>query len=196
MRSLEAGEVRVGSPPIFLPGDSALALNGHEPLISFEGLNRRICQLQRPDALFDGGRRLSAFSECGDQSIEVEVEIADEAPFVIPEEGWMGRGERNRQRLGNGMYETVDPVTREQLDAILFRYAKGKGYDVSVGEDTNILSYDDALTISCWAFPAMQWACGAGILSSDGTADIRPTDKAMRSEIARAIHIFCGEAAK
>ena len=57
-----------------------------------------------------------------------------------------------------------DNITREQLAAILHRYANYKGYDVSVGEDTNILSFDDAQTISGYAVPAMQWACGAGLM--------------------------------
>lgn len=51
-----------------------------------------------------------------------------------------------------------DNIAREQLAAILHRYANYKGYDVSVGEDTNILSFDDAQTISGYAVPAMQWA--------------------------------------
>ncbi|MBR5367028.1 MAG: carbohydrate-binding domain-containing protein, partial [Clostridia bacterium] len=52
---------------------------------------------------------------------------------------------------GDGRYGPDDNVTREQLAAILFRYAKFKGYDVSVGEDTNILSYYDAFTWGDWA---------------------------------------------
>ena len=58
-----------------------------------------------------------------------------------------------------------DYVRREQLASILYRYAKYKGMDVSVGENTNILSYTDAFDISGYAFPAMQWACGSGILT-------------------------------
>ena len=46
-------------------------------------------------------------------------------------------------------------ITREQLATFLYRYAKYKGMDVSVGENTNILSYNDALNISEYASPAM-----------------------------------------
>ena len=60
-----------------------------------------------------------------------------------------------------------DFITREQLAAILYRYAQYKGYDVSVGEDTNILSYEDAFHISEYAIPAIQWACGAGIMGQE-----------------------------
>ena len=62
----------------------------------------------------------------------------------------------------NGVTENAfapdDNITREQIAAIMFRYAKYKGYDVSVGESTNILSYTDAESISEYAIFAMQWA--------------------------------------
>lgn len=66
---------------------------------------------------------------------------------------------------GSGKFGPNDKVTREQLAAILYRYAQYKKYDVSVGEDTNILSYDDAQSISSYAIPAIQWACGAGVVT-------------------------------
>ncbi|MBO6020487.1 MAG: S-layer homology domain-containing protein, partial [Clostridia bacterium] len=97
---------------------------------------------------------------------------------------------------GDGRYGPDDNVTREQLAAILFRYAKYKGYDVSVGEDTNILSYDDAFTWGEWAVPALQWACGAGVIEDSPVGMLRPTEPAIRGEIAHAIHIFCEEVAK
>ena len=97
---------------------------------------------------------------------------------------------------GNGKYGPDDNVTREQLAAILFRYAKVKGYDVSVGEDTNILSYYDAFTWGDWAVSALQWACGAGVLEDSPVGMLRPADDATRGEIARAIHVFCEKVAK
>lgn len=70
--------------------------------------------------------------------------------------------------MENGVSDGTDPnglITREQLAAMLYRYAQRNGVDVSVGENTNILSYTDALSISDWAFSAMQWACGAGVVN-------------------------------
>ena len=91
---------------------------------------------------------------------------------------------------GNGQFGPEDNITREQLAAILYRYAQMKGYDVSVGEDTNILSYSDALGISEWATPAMQWACGAGIL--EGSAGrLNPQGDATRAEVAARRMRFC-----
>jgi hypothetical protein len=97
---------------------------------------------------------------------------------------------------GNGKFGPNDNVTREQLAAILFRYAKYKGYDVSIGEDTNILSYYDAFTWGQWAVPALQWACGTGVLEDVPVGMLRPTEAATRGEIAHAIHVFCEEVAK
>ena len=84
-----------------------------------------------------------------------------------------------------------DNITREQLAAILHRYANYKGYDVSVGEDTNILSFDDAQTISGYAVPAMQWACGAGLMQGSNRK-LLPTAQATRAQVAAMLHRFLG----
>ena len=91
---------------------------------------------------------------------------------------------------GNGCFGPDDQITREQMAAILYRYAKNRGLDVSVGENTNILSYDDALDISEYAVPAMQWACGAQIIhGADGR--LTPGEKATRAQVAAILHRFC-----
>ena len=95
----------------------------------------------------------------------------------------------------NGSFGPDDDVTREQLAAILYRYAKYKGYDVSVGEDTNILSYNDAFTISEYAIPAIQWACGAGLINGS-SGNLMPQGKAERCQTAAILHRFCENAAK
>ena len=69
---------------------------------------------------------------------------------------------------GYGAFEPDAPVSREQLAVMLYRYAQHKGMDVSVGEDTNILDYNDMLQWSQWAVPALQWAVGAGVLADQG----------------------------
>lgn len=91
---------------------------------------------------------------------------------------------------GNGLFGPEDNITREQLAAILYRYAQAKGYDVSVGEDTNILSYTDALEISEYAIPAMQWACGAGIMEGDA-GYLTPQGDATRAQVATMLMRFC-----
>ena len=93
----------------------------------------------------------------------------------------------------NGYGDTFGPndnITREQFATILFRYAQYKGYDVSVGEDTNILSYADAFSVSEYAIPAMQWACGAGLINGNGD-QLMPTGVASRAQAAAILHRFC-----
>lgn len=81
-------------------------------------------------------------------------------------------------------------ITREQIASIIYRYAKYKGYDVSVGEDTNILSYDDANKMSDWAVAAIQWACGAGLINGRTESTIVPDGTATRAEAAAIMQRF------
>ena len=87
---------------------------------------------------------------------------------------------------GSGLDQNL---TREQLATMLYRYAQYKGYDVSVGENTNILSYSDVSSVSEYAMEAMQWACGAGIIGGkDGMLD--PAGNATRAEVATMLMRF------
>ena len=96
---------------------------------------------------------------------------------------------------GGGLFGPEDAITREQLATILYNYAKFKGYDVSVGEDTNILSYNDAERISEYAIPAMQWACGAGLIQGDN-GNLMPQGNAERCQVATILHRFMENVAK
>ena len=91
-----------------------------------------------------------------------------------------------------------DPVTREQLAVMLHRYAQYKGMDVSVGEDTNILSYEDAFDVSEWAVPAIQWAVGADIIQGvdkDGTLTLAPRAASSRAVVATMLmRLFANDA--
>ena len=92
---------------------------------------------------------------------------------------------------GGGLFGPEDNITREQLAAILYRYAQTKGYDVSVGEDTNILGYTDALKISEYAIPAMKWACGAGVIMGVTKSALLPQGSATRAQVATMLMRFC-----
>lgn len=81
-------------------------------------------------------------------------------------------------------------LTRGMLVTILSRYAQYKGYVVSVGEDTNILFYKDFDEIHTYAIPAMQWACGAGILQGSSGA-LHPTATATRAQVATILMRYC-----
>ncbi len=88
--------------------------------------------------------------------------------------------------IGENKFAPNKEITREQAAVILYRYALYKGKDVSVGENTNILSYKDYFDISEYAIPAMQWACGNGILT-DTDGYIKSGDGISTKELAEMI---------
>lgn len=95
---------------------------------------------------------------------------------------------------GNGLFGTNDPITREQFAAMLWRYAQEQGYDVSIGENTNILSYTDVADLSEYAISAMQWAVGAGIINGTGDGStLSPQGQATRAQAAVMLMRFCEE---
>ena len=118
-------------------------------------------------------------------------------PFADVAEGaWYAEAVRWAASEGivTGVSETSfapdDPITREQSAAILWRYAKYKGYDVSIGESTNILSYTDFDEIGEYAIPALQWACGEGIISGRGEGVLDPRGTATSAETAAMLQRF------
>ena len=118
-------------------------------------------------------------------------------PFTDVAEGaWYAEAVRWAASEGivTGVSETAfapdEPITREQFAAILWRYAKYKGHDVSIGESTNILSYTDFAEISEYAIPAMQWACGEGIITGSGEGVLNPRGGASRTEAAAMLARF------
>ncbi len=90
-------------------------------------------------------------------------------------------------------FDPNDAVTREELAAMLYRYAQHKGYDTSAAENTNILSYNDAGSISEYAFEALQWACGEGIINGTGGGSLEPGGSATRAQLAAMLYRFCAE---
>lgn len=73
-------------------------------------------------------------------------------------------------------------VTRAELATILYRLTTLMGLDTSIGENTNILSYDDAFDLPNWSIPAMQWACGAGLISGVTDSTLAPNDPVSRAQ--------------
>lgn len=93
-----------------------------------------------------------------------------------------------------GIFTSADldgAVTREELAVMLYRYEIARGGDVRVGEDTNILSYTDADQVTESAIPAIQWACGAGILRGDTSGALKPAASATRAHMAALFARFC-----
>ena len=79
-------------------------------------------------------------------------------------------------------------ITREQLAAILYRYAAFKGIGASGAESLD--GFTDAGSVSAYALEAMRWAVGNGIVTGTGTA-LAPAGTASRSQAAAMLHRFC-----
>ena len=94
-------------------------------------------------------------------------------------------------KIVNGCSESSfapgDALTREQLAAILWRYAKSENIDVSIGENTNILSYEDVFSVSDYAIPAFQWTCGSGVLSGNTASTLAPKNAVNESQLEEAL---------
>lgn len=85
-------------------------------------------------------------------------------------------------------------ITREQMAAILYRYAQYKGYDVTANNDLS--SYTDASQISAYATTAMQWANAEGLITGNTSTTINPKGNATRAEVATILMRFCENIAK
>ena len=78
-------------------------------------------------------------------------------------------------------------LTRAELVMVVYDFVKWLQMDVSVGEETNILSYDDAFDIPESAFEAFQWACGAGVIHGVSQRELAPNSGTTRAQLATVL---------
>lgn len=88
----------------------------------------------------------------------------------------------------NSSFAPNDPITREQLAAIFYRYAQYKGYDTTQG-GMAIREFGDYESISDYAMSAMAWAVNTGLVKGDSNL-LYPNGTATRAEIAAMLHRF------
>ncbi len=87
------------------------------------------------------------------------------------------------------LFGTNDPITREQMAVMMYRYAEYKEYDVSATADMS--TFEDGEQVSAFAKKAMQWAVGTGIISGkDNGTRLDPQGNASRAECAAIIMRF------
>lgn len=96
--------------------------------------------------------------------------------------------------LSGNRFAPNAPIAREQLAAILFRYAKACGYDVSARAE--LTAYADAAQVSTWAGDAMRWAVAAGLISGRSGAQLAPKGEATRAEVAVILMNFVQKVVK
>lgn len=93
---------------------------------------------------------------------------------------------------GNGRFGPNDPITREQLAAILYRYAAHQGRNTEISGDLS--GFADCTEVSSYAEKAMCWAVGEGLISGMGSSGLVPGGTATRAQVAVILTRFCNNA--
>ena len=121
-----------------------------------------------------------------------EPEVAEGSSFADVEKGkWYSdaiawaAGEGIIDGYGNGLFGRDDPVTREQMAVLFWRYA-GK----PEAESGDLSAYSDADRISAWARDAVSWAVIAGVMNGNGDGTLDPRGDATRAEVAQIVMNF------
>lgn len=135
--------------------------------------------------------------------LEQEPETEYDMSFDdVPEDAWYTGAVR--WATANGIVDGYSPerfgpndsVSREQLATILWRYAADQGVDTTAGEAFNLGVFVDAEYIADWAWSAMSWAAGTGLMGSVGNERISPESEATRAQVATILMRFCTKIAE
>lgn len=89
---------------------------------------------------------------------------------------------------GGGLFGPEDAITREQMAAILYRYAQFKGYDMTITGNLN--KFTDKDVVSSYAVDAMKWAIGSGLIEGKPGNILDPQGEATRAEFAAMLRRF------
>lgn len=87
--------------------------------------------------------------------------------------------------VGEGKFAPNDSVTRQEMAAMLCRYASATGLNTTA--TVNLGSFTDSNSVAAWAESAMQWAVGSGLIKGDENGALNPTGTATRAEVAMVI---------
>ena len=82
-----------------------------------------------------------------------------------------------------------DSITREQMAAILYRYAQYKGYDVT--KKVDLSGYSDNGQVSAYAKDALAWANAAKLINGVTNTTLAPQGNATRAQVSAILHRFC-----
>ena len=80
-----------------------------------------------------------------------------------------------------------DYVTRQQMAAIMYQYAKYKGYDTEANGSLD--QFKDASSVASYAETAMKWAVGHKIIAGTGNG-LEPDGNATRAQVAVVLQAF------
>lgn len=103
--------------------------------------------------------------------------------WYAPAVGWAA-SEGIVTGTGDGKFSPNVSITREQMAAILYRYAKASG-------GASLDGFSDGDTVSSYAKAPMEWAVGAGLITGSG-GKLMPKGTATRAQVAAILHRFAG----
>ena len=89
----------------------------------------------------------------------------------------------------NGNFGPEDAITREQMAAMLYRYAEYKDYSVS--DTASLNQFPDGDDTSAWAESSMSWAVAEGLISGGDGNVLQPQSSAIRAQAATILMRFC-----
>ena len=134
-------------------------------------------------------------------NLEGQPKVSGSAPFDdVASNAWYSNAvmwaEKNNlvTGYGNGKFGPENNITREQLAAILYRYAQYKNYSTS--DSVNLSKFTDGDAVSSWAVEAVKWAAGSKLCNGKSNNVLDPTGTATRAEVAQMMMNFCENIAK
>lgn len=146
-----------------------------------------------PGSLFDRGMMATVlYRIAGTPAVTGTADFRD-----VPGDAWYAKAVTWGFSKGivngyDGSYGPAEPITREQVVVILYRYAKSTGLNVAA--DDSLAGFSDRNQISDFAVEAMNWAVANGIISGNADKTLKPQATATRAEVAamlmRAMELF------
>ena len=99
-----------------------------------------------------------------------------------------------QNKIVNGISETTfapdELITREQIAAIMYRYATYKNYNTAITNDTNLQAFSDASEISKYATTSFKYAISKNLINGKTDTTLNPDDTATRAETATILMRF------
>ena len=120
--------------------------------------------------------------------VEAGAQYADAITWTAENGIFEGYVEEGFDGHSEDRFEPDEPITREQLAAIFYRYAGCKEYDLTADEDLD--KFKDADEIADTARAAMQWAVASGLMDGKPGDMLDPQAAATRAEIAAMLRRF------
>ncbi len=92
---------------------------------------------------------------------------------------------------GGGKFGPDDPITREQMATILYRYTEYKGISTELTVTSMLGNYADLFKTGTWSRDAVMWALGTGLINGVTETIIAPANNSTREQVAAILHRYC-----